>query len=56
MYQDEDFRLLCDDFLVTSKSIEASRQNVIQERDFENEYVYVFLELEKEIHHLLVKK
>lgn len=46
-YKDEDFRLLCDDFLATAQSIEASRKNVIQERDFENEYVFVFLELER---------
>lgn len=50
---DEDFRILCEDFLTSTQTLEECRQNVIKDREFENEFLQVNLDLEKEIVHLL---
>jgi hypothetical protein len=50
---DADFRILCEDYLTTVKTLEESRQKAFNDRVFENEYVQLSLELEKEIFHLL---
>lgn len=51
--KDEDFRILCDDYLGSADALEECRKNVIKDKEFENEYSEVHLELEKEIIHLL---
>ena len=51
--KDEDFRILCEDFLTSIETLEDCRQNVIKDREFENEFLHVNLDLEKEIIHLL---
>ena len=53
--KDEDFRILCEDFLTSIETLEDCRQNVIKDREFENEFLQVNLDLEKEIVHLLEK-
>jgi hypothetical protein len=53
--KDEDFRILCEDYLASTMTIEECRQNMIDEREFENEFLQVNLDLEKEIIHLLGK-
>jgi len=52
---DEDFRILCEDYLASTMTLEESRQKVINDREFENEFLQVNLDLEKEIIHLLEK-
>lgn len=51
--KDEDFRLLCEDWLTTAKSLEEYRLSGIKDRESENEFAQVYLELEKEISRLL---
>lgn len=51
--KDEDFRILCEDYLTIAKEIEKCRLKVIKTKEYETEFVQVFLELKKEIHHLL---
>jgi hypothetical protein len=53
---DEDFRVLCEDYLTSIQTIEASRLKVLTDRLVENEYIQVALELEKEILHFLQNK
>ncbi len=50
---DEDFRILCEDYLTSAHALEQYRLNAIKDREFENEFSQVYLELEKEIIHLL---
>ena len=50
---DEDFRILCEDFYTSATALEGSRQSTIKNREVENEYSQVYVELEKEIIHLL---
>ncbi len=51
--RDEDFRILCEDYLATTQALEETRKNVIKDKEIENEFLEVHLELEKEINHLL---
>jgi hypothetical protein len=51
--QDDDFRMLCEDFLASMQGLEECRLNVIKDKGLENEFSQVHLELEKEIIHLL---
>ena len=51
--RDEDFRILCEDYLTSVQTLDECRQNVIKDREFENEFLQVNLDLEKEIVHLL---
>jgi hypothetical protein len=51
--KDEDFRILCEDYLTIAQSIEKCRLNVIKDKEYKNEFVQVYLDLEKEIIHLL---
>lgn len=51
--KDEDFRILCEDYLTSVKTIEECRQKVIEDRGVENEFLQVNLDLEKEIVRLL---
>ena len=51
--KDEDFRILCEDYLASGQALEECRLNVIKDKEFENEFLQVYLELEKEIIHLL---
>ena len=50
---DEDFRTLCEDYLTSAEALEKCRLNVIKDKEFENEYLQVYVDLEKEILHLL---
>jgi hypothetical protein len=50
---DEDFRILCQDYYTSATGLEGSRHNSIKNREVENEYSQVYIELEKEIIHLL---
>jgi hypothetical protein len=52
---DDDFRILCEDYLTSSETIEDFRQKKIKNCDFENEFIQVNQELEKEVLHLLEK-
>ena len=51
--KDEDFRILCEDFLEISISLEKCRLNVIKGKENKIEFEQVFIDLEKEIIHLL---
>jgi hypothetical protein len=51
--RDEDFRILCEDYLTSVETLEECRQNVIKDKEFEFEFLQVNLDLEKEIIHLL---
>jgi len=53
--KDEDFRILCEDYLASIETLEECRQDMIKDREFENEFLQVNLDLEKEIIHLLGK-
>ena len=50
---DDDFRSLCGDYLTTTETLEECRLNGIKDKKFENEFLRVHVELEKEIIHLL---
>ncbi len=50
---DDDFRSLCGDYVTTTETLEECRQNGIKDKKFENEFLQVHVELEKEIIHLL---
>jgi len=50
---DEDFRTLCEDLLVSVETLEKCRLNGIKDKKFEDEFIQVYVELEKEIIHLL---
>ena len=49
----EDFRILCEDYLSSVQTLEECRQKVMEDRGVENEFLQVNLDLEKEIIHLL---
>ncbi len=51
--KDVDFRILCEDYLASGQALEECRLNVIKDKEFENEFLELYLELEKEISHLL---
>jgi hypothetical protein len=51
--QDEDFRIICEDYLTSMQALLESRLNLTKNKDFENEFLDAYLELEKEIIHLL---
>ena len=53
---DEDFRILCEDYLISVSTLEECRLKVLNDRTFENEFLQLSLELEKEILHLLRSK
>ena len=53
---DEDFRILCGDYLTSVQTIEECRLKVLKDRTVENEYLQVALDLEKEILCLLKRK
>jgi len=53
---DEDFRILCSDYVTSVETLEECRLKVLNDKTIENEYVQLSLDLEKEILHLLRKK
>ncbi len=53
--KDEDFRLLCEDYLSSVQALEKCRDEVFKDRAFEGEFLEINLELEKELVHLLEK-
>jgi hypothetical protein len=52
-HKDEDFRTLCEDYLNIAHKIEKYRRELIKNKEYKNEFVQVYLDLEKEIIHLL---
>ncbi|HUM48184.1 MAG TPA: hypothetical protein PLD84_14735 [Chitinophagales bacterium] len=50
---DEDFRMLCEDYLTSAEAIGEYRLHAIKDKGMENEFSQVYVELEKEIIHLL---
>ena len=54
--RDEDFRILCEDYLTSVEALERGRQNSIKDKEFEREYLQVFFDLEKEILYYLKEK
>ena len=50
---DEDFRILCEDYLTSVNTLEECRLKVLHDRTFENEFLQLSIELEKEILHSL---
>jgi hypothetical protein len=46
---DEDFRILCDDYLTTLNTLEERRIKVLGDKAIENEYLQLSLDLEEEI-------
>jgi hypothetical protein len=50
---DEDFRILCEDYLTSMRTLEEYGLKGFHDRTFENEFLQLSLELEKEIFHLL---
>jgi hypothetical protein len=55
-YNNEDFRILCEDYLTSVQTVEASRMKVLTNRSVENEYIQVSIELEKEIFQMLQRR
>ena len=53
--KDEDFRILCEDYMSSTMTLKECRQNMIDDKEFENEFLQVNIDLEKEIIHLLEK-
>jgi hypothetical protein len=51
--RDDDFRILCEDYLSSIQALEECRLNVIKDKGIENEFSQVHLELEKEIIQLM---
>ena len=51
--KDEDFRILCEDYITSIQAAEERRLNAIMDRKIEREFLHVNVELEKEIIHLL---
>ena len=51
--KDEDFRILCEDYIISIQAAEERRLNAIKDRKIEREFLQVNIELEKEIIHLL---
>jgi hypothetical protein len=51
--KDEDFRILCEDHFTISQGIEKYRLNVLRDKEYKNEFVRVYLDLEKEMIHIL---
>ena len=51
--KDEDFRILCEDYLTSVQTIEECRQKVMEDRGVENEFLQLNFDLEKEIIQLL---
>jgi hypothetical protein len=48
-YTDEDFRILCDDYLVSVQGVEEFRGNALKSKNTEIEFALVCVELEREI-------
>jgi hypothetical protein len=53
---DDDFRILCDDYLTTVKTLEERRIKVLGDMVIENEYLQLSLDLEEEIIRTLHKR
>jgi hypothetical protein len=53
---DEDFRILCEDYLTTVNTLEECRLKALNDRTYENEFLHLAIELEKEIIHQLRKR
>ena len=51
--RDEDFRILCDDYLTSVQTIEEYRLKTLSDREYESEFLRIYLDLEKEIIRLL---
>lgn len=51
--KDADFRILCEDYMASAHALAEFRQNAMREKEVENEFSDVHLELEKEINRLL---
>ena len=47
--KDEDFRMLCEDYMASARSLQEYRQNAIKDKQFENDFSQIYVELEKEI-------
>jgi hypothetical protein len=50
---DDDFKTLCEDYLVSMQGIEECKLNFIKDKGLESEFLEICLELEKEIIRLL---
>ena len=51
--KDEDFRILCDDYLTSVQTIEEYRLKTLSDKEYESEFLRIYLDLEKEIIRLL---
>jgi hypothetical protein len=51
--KDEDFRTLCEDYMASAQALEKYRQKAIKDKQFENDFSQIYVELENEIIHLL---
>lgn len=51
--KDEEFRVLCEDYLTSLKSIDQLRTGAIKTNPFEKEFMHLSLELEKELGEIL---
>lgn len=46
---DEDFRVLCNDFYSIGEALDQSRSTSIKDKEYESEFLQVFLDLQKEL-------
>jgi hypothetical protein len=53
---DDDFRILCGDYLTTVDTLEESRMKSINNQTIENAFLQLSLDLEKEILHLMKRR
>ncbi len=51
--KDEDFRILCDDYLTSMRTVEQFRTGIQKGNPFESEFMDLHHELEKEIREIL---
>ena len=51
--KDEEFRILCEDYLTSVQALEEYRLKTLNDREVEKEFLQIYLDLEKEIIHLL---
>jgi hypothetical protein len=54
--KNEDFRIVCEDYIISLNALEDCRQKVIRDSEIENEYSQLFIELEKELVRLFEAK
>ena len=51
--KDEEFRILCDDYLTSMRTVEQFRTGTIKSNPFEDEFMNINHELENEIREIL---